>query len=178
MTGPVVDIHCHNFNADDLPVRGFVQHVALHDSLLSPAVAGLLDLIVQKGAPGYDEEKARLDALLGTSTFGDRLEGVVPAPSMVDPLAQLELEVDTELRELEARNPELARRAAQELALDDARMAGLEEGLIDLGGALRRGVKWAKLFTKSRLELTGVLTAAYPGEPVFVPLDSVDQIVA
>ena len=144
MTGPVVDIQCHNFNADDLPVRGFVQHVALHDSLLSPAVAGLLDLIVQKGAPGYDEEKARLDALLGMSTFGDRLEGVLPAPPMVDPLAQLELEVDTELRELEASGLDLVHYISA-----------------DPLGRSRIGEE-----------------AIAAGEPVYVPLHSVDQIVA
>jgi predicted TIM-barrel fold metal-dependent hydrolase len=171
MTGPIVDIHCHNFNADDLPVRGFVQHVALHDSAISPAVAALLDVIVQRGAPGYAEEKARLDALLGSSTFDDALEGVVPAMPVVDPLEQLEREVDAELLALKVRNPELAFRAAQDLAAEDARAAGgEEEGLIDLGRSLRRGVKWAKLFTKSRLDLAAVLTSTYPEVDLFCPM--------
>ncbi|WP_185445123.1 amidohydrolase family protein [Kribbella qitaiheensis] len=170
MTTPIVDVHCHNFNADDLPVRGFVQHVALHDSVISPAVAGLLDVIVQQGAPGYAEEKPRLDSLLGSSTFDDALEGVLPAPPTVDPLDQLEREVDAELVELQARNPELAFRAAQDLAADDVRAAGDEEGPIDLARALRRGVKWAKLFTKSRLDLAGVLTSTYPDVDLFCPM--------
>jgi predicted TIM-barrel fold metal-dependent hydrolase len=169
VTGPIVDIHCHNFNADDLPVRGFVQHVALHDSVISPAVAGLLDVVVQSGAPGYAEEKPRLDALLGTSTFDDALEGVVPATPVVDPLEQLELEVDSELRELQVRNPELAFRAAQDLAVDEVQADG-EEGPIDMARALRRGVKWAKLFTKSRLDLAGVLTSSYPDVDLFCPM--------
>jgi predicted TIM-barrel fold metal-dependent hydrolase len=171
VTGPIVDVHCHNFNADDLPVRGFVQHVALHDSVISPAVAGLLDVIVQRGAPGYADEKPRLDALLGTSAFDDALEGVVPARPTVDPLEQLEREVDAELRELQIRNPELAFRAAQDLASDEVRAAeGEEEGPIDLARSLRRGVKWAKLFTKSRLDLAGVLTSSYPEVDLFCPM--------
>jgi len=171
MTGPIVDVHCHNFNADDLPVQGFVRHVALHDSVISPAVAGLLDVIVQGGAPGYAEEKPRLDALLGAGGFSGELEGAVAAPPTADPLGQLEREVDTELLDLQARNPDLALRAAQDLAADDVRAAvGEEEGPIDLARSLRRGVKWAKLFTKSRLDLTGVLTSTYPEVELFCPM--------
>ncbi|MGW6281326.1 amidohydrolase family protein [Kribbella sp. NPDC055071] len=164
---PVVDVHCHNFNADDLPVRGFVRHVGLHDSLVSPAVAALLDTIVQKGAPGFAEEKPRLDALLGGSTFGDGLEGLEPAERVVDPRDQLRLEVDAELTELMQRTPDLVRRAADDLADTEA---GLDEGLFDITKAVRRAVTWAKLFTKSRLDLTGVLTSTYPDVDLFCPM--------
>lgn len=160
---PVVDVHCHNFNGDDLPVRGFVRHVGLHDSVVSGAVAALLDAVVQKGAPGYAEEKARLDSLLGGSTFGDGLEGLEPAERLIDPVDQLGLEVDAELTELLQQNPELVRRAGQDLA-------GTEEGLFDAAKAVRRVVTWAKLFTKSRLDLTGVLTATYPEVDLFCPM--------
>ena len=34
-----VDIHCHVFNAADIPIRGFVRHVALHDGWMSPQLA-------------------------------------------------------------------------------------------------------------------------------------------
>src|SRR6476660_7318050 len=36
-----VDIHCHMFNAADIPVNGFIHHVALHDGLMSGALADL-----------------------------------------------------------------------------------------------------------------------------------------
>jgi predicted TIM-barrel fold metal-dependent hydrolase len=79
--------------------------------------------------------------------------------------------VDAELLDLQARSPALALRAAQDLAAEDARTAtGEEEGPIDLVRALRRGVKWAKLFTKSRLDLTGVLTSSYPDVDLFCPM--------
>jgi hypothetical protein len=36
-----VDIHCHMFNATDIPINGFVHHVALHDGLMSGPLADL-----------------------------------------------------------------------------------------------------------------------------------------
>ncbi|MEU4196388.1 amidohydrolase family protein [Kribbella sp. NPDC026611] len=145
-----------------MPVRGFVRHVGLHDSLVSPAVAALLDTIVQKGAPGYADEKPRLDALLGDSIFEDVLEGLAPAEKPVEPLDQLRLEVDAELTDLLQRNPALVRSAAQDL--------DTEEGLFDVTRAVRRAVTWAKLFTKSRLDLTGVLTSVYSDVDLFCPM--------
>ncbi|WP_432877208.1 amidohydrolase family protein [Kribbella sp. CA-245084] len=164
---PVVDVHCHNFNADDLPVRGFVRHVGLHDSLVSPAVAALIDTIVQKGAPGYTDEKPQLDALLGRSTFGDGLEGLEPVQKVVEPLDQLRAEVDAELADLLQRNPALVRSAAEDLAGQEVDQG---EGLFDITRAVRRAVTWAKLFTKSRLGLTGVLMSTYPDVDLFTPM--------
>jgi len=46
-----VDIHCHMFNAVDIPVNGFIHHVALHDGLMSGALADLASRLVS-GAPG------------------------------------------------------------------------------------------------------------------------------
>jgi hypothetical protein len=39
----VVDVHCHTFNADDLPVQGFVSRVAFHNVELARSLAGLVD---------------------------------------------------------------------------------------------------------------------------------------
>ena len=47
------------FNATDIPIRGFVQHVALHDGLMSAQLAALATRLVS-GAPGFDRDKARL----------------------------------------------------------------------------------------------------------------------
>ncbi|MFK4084168.1 amidohydrolase family protein [Kribbella sp. NPDC020789] len=135
----------------------------MHDSAAGGAVAALLDAVVQKGAPGFAAEKTRLDSLLGGSTFGDGLEGLEPAERLIDPVDQLGLEVDAELSELLQRNPELVRRAGADLA-------GTDEGLFDAAKAVRRVVTWAKLFTKSRLDLTGVLTTTYPEVDLFCPM--------
>src|SRR5690242_21630410 len=61
-----VDIHCHMFNATDIPVNGFIHHVALHDDLISGALADLATRLVS-GAPGYAADKARLSGILGAA---------------------------------------------------------------------------------------------------------------
>ena len=64
----VIDTHCHVFNAADLPVEGFVRHVVLGDleMLGAATLAGIIiQAISDAFAPGYDEEKARLEAKLG-----------------------------------------------------------------------------------------------------------------
>ena len=56
-----IDVHCHVFNARDLPISGFVDHVILHDGQTSPAwVLDLLESILRGGAPTADEELAML----------------------------------------------------------------------------------------------------------------------
>ena len=64
----VIDVHCHFFNAADIPIRGFLQRVALSDYAASQAagkeadsatsvsiwkgmVAKLADLVLKRKAP-------------------------------------------------------------------------------------------------------------------------------
>ena len=54
------------FNATDIPVNGFIHHVALHDGLMSGALADLATRLVS-GAPGYAADKARLSGILGVA---------------------------------------------------------------------------------------------------------------
>ena len=55
------------FNATDIPVNGFIDHVALHDGLMkSGALADLATRLVS-GAPGYAADKARLSGILGVA---------------------------------------------------------------------------------------------------------------
>jgi len=51
------------FNAADIPVNGFIHHVAMHDGLMSGALADLATRLVS-GAPGYAADKARLSGIL------------------------------------------------------------------------------------------------------------------
>jgi hypothetical protein len=48
----IVDIHCHAFNADDLPVRGLGYRLHLHNRALGAIVPDLVDRLVQGRAPG------------------------------------------------------------------------------------------------------------------------------
>jgi predicted TIM-barrel fold metal-dependent hydrolase len=69
-----IDVHCHFFNAADLPIRGFLERVALADYNTSQAaIAGspvwrgmaalLADSILKRQAPPPSEEMACLDTL-------------------------------------------------------------------------------------------------------------------
>jgi len=53
MDNTVVDIHCHMFNASDLPIRGFVKYVGLHGDPVSGPLADLADWILSSGTVSY-----------------------------------------------------------------------------------------------------------------------------
>ena len=62
-----IDIHCHIFNADDLPVRGFVKHAVLEAGkgglLEAPkALIAFIVGLIAGLAPSADRERARLGA--------------------------------------------------------------------------------------------------------------------
>jgi predicted TIM-barrel fold metal-dependent hydrolase len=163
MEAPVVDIHCHTFNADDLPVRGFVQRVAMHDLGLGALLAELIDLVIQGATPGYQAEKARLDAILGSEEQEAVLEVAAgPSPSK-DLETELEAEVDQAVRDIQQRNPTLLPRVGAELAAEEGLVPeeAVMEGFLDWPSAARRAVRWVKLFGKSRLDLSGHLVAAF-----------------
>src|SRR5688500_1006623 len=103
----LVDVHCHTFNADDLPVRGFVQHVAIRSRVPAWVVARLLDLLVQGRAPGYAADLVRLNRYLGLQGEVEE-EAVAPARAL-EPLtpAEFDQEVTTDLRRLSESEPDL-----------------------------------------------------------------------
>jgi len=59
----IVDIRCHTFNADDLPVRGFVKRVAGNRQALARVLARAIDLVIQGIA--FDETGIRQAGLAG-----------------------------------------------------------------------------------------------------------------
>ena len=63
----VVDVHCHMFNASDLPIRGFVKYVALHGDPVSGPLGDLADWILSSGTVSYADDLARVNTLLGTT---------------------------------------------------------------------------------------------------------------
>lgn len=77
-----IDVHCHFFNAADLPVRGFLERVALADYTVTQSLQGsavttpsvwhgmaakLADLILRRRAPTPQQE---LECLKGTACTG------------------------------------------------------------------------------------------------------------
>ncbi|MFI9815119.1 amidohydrolase family protein [Saccharothrix variisporea] len=155
-----VDVHCHVFNADDLPVYGFVQRVFLHNAGLGAAVAGLLDFALQGFAADHAHDLARLDTLL---VGADGLESVQPAV----PRTALDAQVESAYATLAATNPDLLAQAGAALAAEEGVVG--QESLRP--GDVRRLLRFVTLFARSRLDLVADLVADFQDElDLAVPL--------
>jgi predicted TIM-barrel fold metal-dependent hydrolase len=162
----IVDIHCHTFNADDLPVRGFVRRVAGSRNALARVLAGALDSIIQDRAVDAADEIATLDALLSGEGVGGGEETV-----REDVTAVAEAEADLLLARATAETPADVTEAVAELRTEapEGTDEGLE-GILDPLATLRRYLKWAALFGHRRLALTQALVRTYPEVDLFTPL--------
>ena len=168
---PIVDIHCHTFNADDLPVRGFIRSTKFEDSRLGDLVANLADRFAQGQAPGFASEKRELDHLLGAESFNETFEvAASPAPDAVE-----ELDRDTErtLAELQKSDPALLREVGTALAMEEG---GDLEGFGDWLSTAKRAVRWVNIFGRSRLDNTVLLMDNFSDRidlytPLLVDLD-------
>ena len=163
----VVDIHCHTFNADDLPVKGFVKAVGGTRHWLARALASSLATVTQGMSSGAEEIR-KLDRLIERGPALESLEDLEPSA-----LDQADLQADALLAQLQAENPVLADNAAREAATDPGSTAdegpGLES-LRDRAEELRRYLKWVALFGQDRLALTRALMELYPQVDLFTPL--------
>ena len=177
--GLVVDIHCHNFNGDDLPVKGFVQHVVLDKKFGSSAVAAFVDLIVQTFAIGYDHEVRQLDGLLSRERFAlVSSDGATPDMRMPN----LESRAMRNLAELIA-DEELYGALADACAeIEDLSGGRTQPGIraLDRDDLVRRHGKqityWATLFASPRIDNTLELIRTFTDEvdlytPMLVDLE-------
>ncbi|MEJ7831480.1 MAG: amidohydrolase family protein [Nocardioides sp.] len=170
--GMVVDIHCHNFNGDDLPIRGFVRDVVLDNRRASSALATLIDSVVQAKAPGYDREVRRLDSLLANERF-KRLAFAGPTPEYVAP--DLEARAMANLAEVVAHDYELLAAACAELDGDADQELGLGVTAFSRDVVVRRHGKrimyCATIFASSRLDNTVELIRTFgDGVDLFTPM--------
>lgn len=157
----IVDIHCHTFNADDLPVKGFVKRVAGNHNALVRVLSRAIDKVVQGMADNVASELAALNALLAS----DGLEEGIPE----DVMGSVARQADLLLAEITAEDPVSVAEATVELAAESAGEEGLE-GPLDMVGAIKRNLSWAALFGKRRLALTRALVQTYPEVDLFTPL--------
>ena len=159
----IVDIHCHNFNADDLPVKGFVRRVIGTKTALAKIVDGVIDSKVQGYAPGFKQELKEIAARLDPAAAG--LEAAIFEPD-------LDQEADDIFNELAEQNVELVREAGVEVSLEEGPGAGQEglESVLDWGSAVKRWIKWALLFAKARIRLTEILAQTYGEVDLFTPM--------
>jgi predicted TIM-barrel fold metal-dependent hydrolase len=185
------------FNATDIPVNGFIHHVALHDGLMSGALADLASRLVS-GAPGYAADKARLSGILGAAPHAAAAPaapagrgGDAVADSGADLGAVIEdafgAEVqqavsqlsDDEVALIENKPPPgqpapsaEAEAAAPEAAAPEA----AAPAAISLDTPIRF-VRWAKLFCQSRVDLATLYYRFFSSEvglavPMLVDLSS------
>lgn len=155
----IVDIHAHLFNADDLPVAGFVSHhESVRDIIGTRALARFLDRIVQDRAPGYESDRHRLNALIsGLET------------SVEDPEESLAAEEEAARAELEA-DPALKSEVEASMARYDAETGEVPEESFSLGD-VARAIRWVALFKQSRVDLPGQYAASSgAGVTLVVPM--------
>lgn len=121
MATPIVDIHCHVFNADDLPVRGFLERLHLESAPLGPMLARLVDWVVQGKAPGFTTDMAQIQALLDADGAEDAV-GADVATTLSAPRAEpdIDAQATADLAALTARDPEFVRRLGAQLELATA----------------------------------------------------------
>lgn len=159
--GTVVDVHCHAFNADDLPVQGFLRRVVFRNVDLAAAVAVMLDRITQAGAPGYDAEIRRLDSLLGSrAAFG--LETLSGAEELPD----LDLAVEAVLQDLHDNDPALVQELDQLMP-----SASVEkEGVLSLAGGAARAVRWGLLLGSFRVDIAARMIETFDDVDLYTPM--------
>lgn len=157
----IVDIHCHSFNGGDLPVEGFVKHVALRDKWLLPdwakaRLARRADRMVQREKHGYEAERKILQKLLDASALGL----AEPDDADVDLGPPFEQQVAEDLRDLLEEDPETA-------ALLDAESA--EAGFVSPSEA-EAFLAFARNLASTRVAVARRLIATYPEVNIFTPM--------
>lgn len=173
----VVDIHCHTFNADDLPVRGFLQRVAFHNAELGRDLADLADVLIQNAAPGYLEEKRHLDALL---TDAGARAGLGAESLMSGGSVDFEMMVEADFSRLAASEPALLRRISGEMpsrvgASGDTGEGAVEpdfgaEGPADWLGSAKRAIGFVRLFGMRRIDVTARMVRLFGEVDLFTPM--------
>lgn len=159
----IIDIHCHTFNADDLPVKGFVRRVGGAKTALAKLIAGVIDDKVQGYAPGFKQELEEIAKRLDPAAAS--LEGASFEPNLAD-------EADTIFEELRQQDAELVSEAEAELLSEQGAPSGEEalEGVFDRAADLKRWIMWALLFAKARIRLTEIVATTYDEVDLFTPM--------
>ena len=146
---PIIDAHCHIFNASDLAIEGFIKHSVLHasgDHPLDAAIAAF-DYQLQSAAPSFEEENALLDAVLRGDPIPEEFDRT--GPSLDD--------FDNFLDHLAKSRPELLR--------------GGEKQEIPLfgEGILFNALRWAWILTRHRLHIMQLMFNTFSEVELFVP---------
>ena len=165
MPSPIIDIHAHTFNADDIPVKGFVHRLFLRGKPVGAQLSRLIDVLIQGKAPGYEAERARLDKLLAPEDLTEGF-GVEAAPEPPAVRPGFDAEVEAALAQLGPEDQTMLHQVAFEISSvegEEPDVAGVE-GIGDLWKKARLLVAFVKLFGRYRIDLTRLLIENFSDE--------------
>ncbi|MBB3121210.1 amidohydrolase family protein [Pseudoduganella violacea] len=182
----LVDVHCHAFNAADLPVRGFIQHVALHDDedqivfagmerALLPWLAALLIEFIGSAAKSARAELEEIDSGAAGATKaanGQRIEdelvrallAVFGTPSLgLKNLRPQDLPEDEQGRNalLRAIRSETGGDKSLPGILDEAEARATARSLLSGIGVIARYIRWGATLLLDRRDIVARLLGLY-----------------
>jgi predicted TIM-barrel fold metal-dependent hydrolase len=179
----IIDAHCHTFNANDLPLKGFLTKVTLNadEKILPNIIRPLANLLAEiaDNAPDFIKERNRLDSLLSPPEAGIRAVEDYALPEADEPdeefaeklrgiMYQMENSADKDERELfvilEKEMGFSPGEAGVRSAMDSAKSLWSSRGIIS------RYIKWIKLLTGYRYEITNRLINTYSSSGTTVNL--------
>jgi predicted TIM-barrel fold metal-dependent hydrolase len=160
----VVDIHCHTFNAKDVPVGGFLRRIAFGGHPLGDALADLLDRWFQGRAPSYAQDAKRVDRLLGAAAAARR-RIVRPAQAIEAAKRDAADMLDTHPVLYARVNAAMQDRFGPSGPVDPRQYAKQLD--IEL---VARAIAWVKLFCSSRIDIAERLLLTYPTVDLVTPL--------
>lgn len=184
---PVADMHCHVFNAADLPTDGFVRRVVFenYERQVCPAIASAFDIlleglarlvvaILRAGAPTAREELARLESSVLTEEAGatQAEEIAIVRQAIADVLGESPFEVDNseDRRIREALLEALLNEIGQPVSADSkASSQELAAAIYLSPGEIGRSIRWALLLIRSRRHIVSSLTTLYPDARLLTP---------
>lgn len=186
----LIDVHCHVFNAADLPVRGFIQQVALgdeqHQVALGPAdraalpwLAAVLVEMLGSGAKTADAELAELQRGSSSGTGEKAADASRAEQALTDSISAV-LGTDGRVRRSSLTVPlptdgtgrslllsridqETGRTGRTNLVTpEDARE--MARGLLSGSGEISRYVQWIQVLLLDRRDIVSRLVSLYAPE--------------
>lgn len=178
----IADIHCHIFNAKDLPVFGFVKYVAL-GSAKFPGVntfAGILvKTITAIATPGFSKEKNRLEKLINKSNKGlmtewddeDLLNKELFKTTFNQQINNINLKVNNKIQ-MSNDELELMIYIKSEVNVNKIEKSGVVDWykkLTSISSKIGRYLLWGYKMTKYRYQHIAEIKKTYPDVQLFTP---------
>lgn len=180
----LIDTHCHVFNAADIPVAEFIEYVVLGE-LKIPGVAKLSGLLINAIAcvstPGFQQEKKRLEIMLGDKLLLERkAESWVKEDASREQtyVQSINAEIDgmvsrAKLESLESQEEkDFIEKIYQEIEVAEINAFGVIDWytkLVEAGKTIGRYLLWGYKMTRYRYQQIEDIKKIYPEIKLFTP---------